>query len=573
MLRYKETMKNMRKLILLFVFAGFVIPMVMAQKAPKWMDKSAKAVLSVTTFDKNDAKIASTTGFFISESGEALSAYQPFRGAAKATVTDADGNTFNVASIIGADELYDVIKFKVSVPKKAAFLSMAPDPVPDGSPIYMLNYSTAKAASYKQGTITEVTKLKDPYNYYKISFPIEKEQLNAPLLTEDGRVFALSQDDASGKKENSYGVSATYVNSLHISSTDAFNTIYTSIGIRKAWPADAEQASVSLFLLAGSQDAKTYLETLNDFIATFPQSPDGYTSRASLYAKTGELDKAMEDLNTAEKFTAKKSDAYYNKAKLIFDVAANDTTITDKNWSTGAAMAAVIQAINEEDLPIYHQLEGDIYLYLGEFPSAYASYMKVNNSDLASTASFYMAAKALENIPAAQISDIITMLDSAIVRLGTPTPPTAAPYVLERVDQKMKLNLYPEAIADYNLYYSLVNGQVNDGFYYYREQAKFRSGDNEGALQDIQEAIKLNPNSPDYFAEEAAIYVRLQKYTEALASVEKALAIAPDFAACYRIRGICYIRQEKKPEACEAFQKAKELGDPLVERLMKEHCK
>ena len=31
--------------------------------------------------------------------------------------------------------------------------------------------------------------------------------------------------------------------------------------------------------------------------------------------------------------------------------------------------------------------------------------------------------------------------------------------------------------------------------------------------------------------------------------------------------------QGKKEEACEAFNKAKELGDPVVDKLIKEHCK
>ena len=574
----------MKKYLLLVVLISLVLP-VMAQKPPKWMEKSQKAVISITTFDGNDRQIATTNGFFISDKGEALSAYLPFKGAARATVKDAEGNTYPVASIIGADDLFDVIKFKVVVPKKVPFLPMASDPVPGGSPVFLLNYSTDKVGPFKQGTITEVTKLKSSFNYYKVSFPIEEGQANAPLLTEKGEVFALSQEDASAKKEVSYGVSASYVNTLAISSTDAFNTIYTGIAIRKAWPADVEQATVSLFLLASSQDAKAYLETLNDFIATFPEVADGYLSRASLYAKrrdeltsdpaqmTGYLDMAMADLSTAAKFTPKKGDVYYNQSKLIFEVAANDTTLNDKNWTTGAAMAAIIQAINEEDLPIYRQLEGDIYFYLEEYPSAYTSYMEVNNSDLASASSFYMAAKALESIPAAQISDIIVLYDSAIRRMGTPTPPQAAPYILERVDHKMKLNLFQEAVDDYNLYYSLVDGDVNDSFYYYRQQAKFRAADNEGALKDIQDAIRLNASSADYYAEEAAVFVRLQKYNEALESVDKALLLAPDFGACYRIRGICYVRLEKKQEACQAFEKGKELGDPLVERLMREHCK
>ena len=105
------------------------------------------------------------------------------------------------------------------------------------------------------------------------------------------------------------------------------------------------------------------------------------------------------------------------------------------------------------------------------------------------------------------------------------------------------------------------------------EQAKFRAGDLEGALKDIQAAIQGSPSTPDYYAEEASIYVRQQKYEEALKSIERAIAIAPGFGACYRLRGVCYVRLEKKTEACEAFNKAKELGDPLAGKLIKEHCK
>ena len=117
-----------------------------------------------------------------------------------------------------------------------------------------------------------------------------------------------------------------------------------------------------------------------------------------------------------------------------------------------------------------------------------------------------------------------------------------------------------------------MNGAVNDGFYYYREQAKFRLGDLEGALADIQQAMRMSPMNPTYAAEEASVYVRMEKYEEALKSVENALKLAPDFAACYRLRGVCLVRQKKMNEACEALHQAKELGDPVAERLIKQHC-
>ncbi|MEG1545081.1 MAG: tetratricopeptide repeat-containing serine protease family protein [Tannerellaceae bacterium] len=574
------------KQILLLMFACCICLTAAAQKnAPKWMDKGKKAVVTVTTYGKDNTKLHSGTGFFIDENGGAFASYAIFKGAVRATVTDTDGKEYAVTSISGADDLYDVIRFNVAVPKKVAFLSLAVEPVAVGSEAYLLPYTSGKAVAFTAGKVTEVTKLKDPYSYYKLALPFVTGQASAPILTADGEVFGLAQEDASGNKDNSYAVSAAYIKSLSINSADAFNSVYSAVGIKKAWPEQVDQALVSLFLLASQQDANTYLSTLNDFVATFPTSADGYINRASHYAynraamaatpseQAALLNRALTDLATAAKYTDKKGDISYNRAKLIYGVAASDTTLTDPAWNIQAAMTAVQQAISEEDLPIYHQLEGDIYFYLQAYEPAFAAYMQVNNSPMASPVSFYWAAKAKINVPNTNISDVIALLDSAVVRCGTPISKEAAPYVLERVDLKLRLMLYKEAIADYDLYYDLVNAQVTDGFFYYREQAKFRLGDLAGALADIQEAIRRSDKNPDYLAEEASVYLRMQDYPKALASIEKALVLAPDFASCYRLRGICYLRQEKKAEACTAFTKAKELGDPVVEKLIKENCK
>ena len=575
----------MKRILLLILICCHLLPATAQKNAPKWMDKSKKAVVLITTYGKDGAKLTSGTGIFVSETGDVLSAYELFKGAEKATVTDTEGKTYPVTRVIGADELYDVIKVKAETPKKVQFFPIAADPLAVVTVAYLLPYSTEKKADFEQGTITEVSKLKDPYSYYKLSVPLEDGRVNSPILNAEGEVFGLAQADASGKKDVSYAVSASYVNNLAVSSTDFLNSVYNNIGIKKAWPADVEQAQVALFLKGSTQDAKTYLETLNDFIATFPNSADGYLNRANHYAgrraelaatpgeQANYLKLALDDIETASKYSDKKGDVYYNKAKLIYGVSAGDTTLTDPAWSVQAAQQTIQKAIEEDDAPVYHQLAGDIHFYLKEFDQAYNEYMVVNNSDLASPNSFYWAAKAKENTPGFNIGDVIALLDGAVDKCGLPLTSEAGQYILERIDWKLRLSQYAEAIDDYDLYYKAMKGDVGSSFYFYREQAKFRAGDMEGALADIKEAVRLSPDVPDYRAEEASVYVRMKNYTDALASIEETLKVAPDFAACYRLKGICYVRMEKKAEACEALNKAKELGDPLAERLIKEHCK
>lgn len=93
-----------------------------------------------------------------------------------------------------------MIKLQVEVPKKVSFLKMAAAPLAVGAPVYLQPYTADKVKTFATGKVEEVTKLKDVYHYYKLSFPLEVSWVNAPVLNEEGEVFGLAQEDASGKK-------------------------------------------------------------------------------------------------------------------------------------------------------------------------------------------------------------------------------------------------------------------------------------------------------------------------------------------------------------------------------------
>ena len=83
----------------------------MAQPGP--VQKVSKSVFTLTTFNKDGGIIASTQGVFIDNKGTAISTFKPFVGATKASIVDASGKSMNVDAILGADELYDVAKFRI----------------------------------------------------------------------------------------------------------------------------------------------------------------------------------------------------------------------------------------------------------------------------------------------------------------------------------------------------------------------------------------------------------------------------------------------------------------------------
>ena len=93
----------------------------MAQ-SPKWVKKARKAVFSIITYNDKDEILRTGNGFFVDSKGVGVSQYALFEGAQRATIVDADGKGFEVEAIMGVDDLYDVIKFKVAVDKSVEAL-------------------------------------------------------------------------------------------------------------------------------------------------------------------------------------------------------------------------------------------------------------------------------------------------------------------------------------------------------------------------------------------------------------------------------------------------------------------
>ncbi|MDR0796775.1 MAG: serine protease [Tannerella sp.] len=545
---------------------------------PRWVESARKAVFTIEAVD-NKGNTRKGNGFFIQSTGEAVSDYTLFNGAIQATVTDTEGRKMQVGSVIGADNVYNVIRFKVTVPRSVPFLTIASSMPVTGIEAWLV---PPAMESVQKGAIEEISKIMDVHDYFKINIPLTSAQVSLPLLTEKGEVFALTQADASGKNKT-YGISLSYIQSLRITSKDILGKTYSSIGIRSGWAENVDEAQVALFFLSSQQDAPTYLETLNDFIQTFPNLADGYLSRASHYANFRNelaesqtdrmrlLELAMDDLNMSLKKNPKEDEGLYNQAKLIYEVLLTDSTVISKFWNIRTASEKLQHAINLNDFPVYRQLEGDIAFLQGDFQKAHDLYMHVNQSPYASSLSFYLATRTRLLLPDVNPSELISLMDSAVMK-SMAIPSEAAAYIQESIDLKMQYGQYDAAVKDYDLLSRILSGNVGDVFYYYREQAKFRAGDFDGALMDIETAISLSPQEPLYYAEEASIYLRKQDPARAQQSVEKSLALDPEFTASHRLLGICLLRQQKKDDACKAFQKAMELGDPVAGKLIEDNC-
>lgn len=567
----------MRKKVFLMLALCLLAQWSVAQ-SPKWVEKAKRAVFSVVTYDENDKILNTGNGFFVTEDGVALSDYTLFKGAQRAIVMNSEGTQMPVVSIMGANDMYDVVKFRVGITsKKVPALALATVNPPVDATVYILPYSTQKDRSYTSGQVKAEDKFSDKYYYYTLNVHLKDKMVSCPVMTEEGQVFALTQK-SSGKDTATicYAVDANFAMAQAVNAFSFSDMSLKNIGIKKALPDTEETALVFLYMASSQLSPEKYSQLLDDFVAQYPNSADGYVRRATqqIYVSQDEasMAKVVADMDKALDVANKKDDVYYNRAKLIYNYILGQPEKVYKDWSYDKALEEIKKAIAIEELPVYVQLEGDIEFAKQNYAAALVCYEKVKQTNLVSPATFFSTAKTKE-LMKAPVQDVLALMDSCMSRFTEPYTTEAAPYLLERARVRMDANQARGAILDYDAYYKAVKGNVNDVFYYYREQAAMKAKQFQRALDDMAKAIELNPKELTYYAELAVVNMRVGRNEAALKALQDALAIDPKYAEAYRLMGIAHLQMKKKQEACENFAKAKELGDPNVDELIQKHCK
>lgn len=567
----------MRKMKMILAMSLCLLAQWTMAQAPKWVEKAKHAVFSVVTYDKNDQILNTGNGFFVTEDGVALSDYTLFKGAQRAVIIDNEGRQMPVLNIMGADDMYDVVKFRVGIEKKVTALPIATRQPAAGTLVYLLPYSTQKGRTCTTGHLKSADKVEGNYLYYTLELPLKDKMISCPLTDAEGAVFGLAQK-SSGQDTATicYAVDARYAMDQKISALSYNDETLTNIGIKKALPDTEEQALIFLYMASTQLTPEKYMEVLNDYIEQYPNSTDGYIRRATQLLSTSQdeatLKQVAADMDQALKVASQEEAVRFDRAKLIYNYMLANPATPHEDWSFDKALEEIQQAIDLQALPVYVQLKGDILFAKQDYPGALAAYEQVNHSDMASPTSYFSAAQTKEMMKA-PATEVLALMDSCIALCPQPYTNTTGPYLLARAQALLNANQARKAMLDYDAYYKAMNGNVNAAFYYYREQAAMQARQYQRALDDLAKAIELAPDELLYRAELAVVNIRVGRSEEAIRILQEALKIEPEYAEAYRLMGQAYVQLKKKDEACESFAKAKELGDPNVDALIEKHCK
>ena len=532
---------------------------------PAWVKKATKSVFTLKTFAPDGSLIASSNGFFTGSNGEAVSNFSSFKGAARAVIIDANGKQIPVVSIIGANDMYDVVKFRVE--GKTTPLVVTPSVASTGSMAWLLPYHELK--NIKSGAIRKAESFQNDYAYYTIAMTMPQNMVSCPLLNDNGEVIGMMQQSASDKDTLSYAVSARFADSLKISAFGMNEASLMLTSIKKELPADLKEATLALFLASSQLDSLAFATLVDDFIQKFPQATEGFIQRAQLATNGGNFAAAERDMETALKLAEKKDEVQYSYARLIYNKEIFQSAQPYSNWSLDKALSEVEAAIVADPQPPYSQLKANILFAQQKYDEAFAIYDELSRTSLHNAETFFAAARCKEMLR--DTTAMLALMDSTMNTFSKPYLKEAAPYIWARAEARRNAGKYRDAVNDMNDYEELMQATINDNFYYVRHQTEIQARLYQQALNDITRAIQMNPQETLYYAEKASLEIRVGYYDAAIETSRESIAIDPNDSDGYLFLGLAQCLKGNKKEGIPNLQKSHDLGNPQAQALIQKY--
>lgn len=549
------------------VFAAFAVA-VASFAQPSAVKNAAKSTFRLVCYDANGNRSAETYGVFTSANGEAVAPWSALSMAARAEVVDFNGKTYNVRTLVGVNELYDMCRFRVDASKTQP-AAMATATVPDNSKVWLVNFADKKVKA-DEYSVERSEKFMDKYAYYIFAYNDKSGVAGSPFVNANGQVIGLLQQSETNIE--THAVDPRFATTLAFNSLDVARPDYNKTAIRMQLPDDSKQALLMIMLTSERQDSAKYVGYIADYIAKFPQQVDGYTTSALRKSSNGDFAGADADMKQALKHAANKAEAHAEYSRVMYQklVYSNDSLY--KEWTLDKALGEAEEAYKIDPQLAYRHSAAQILFSKREYAKAYDIFDQLSKTSFANSEVFYEAAQCKAQL-GAKNEELIVLLDSAVARCTKPYTSVAAPYVLARGQMYDAMKDYRRALADYNEYDTIMYGRANADFYFTRYKCEVNIRQYQVALNDIAHAAYVcEPQMrPIYLAEMASLQLRVNMLDNAVKTADLCLQLDADNTDALIIKGVALVGLKKKPEAMECLQRAKTLGDQRADEYIKKY--
>lgn len=546
---------------------GLFLSLVCVNAQPSAVKNLAKSTFRLVAYDKNGNETGASYGVFTTADGEAVSSWAILATAARANVVDFNGNVYPVKSLIGANELYDVCRFRVDV-KGTKPVTFSQSVMKKGDKVWLVS-SEAKKTVCSEYEIEREESFMDKYAYYVFAYNSKSGVSGMPFADTTGKVIGLLQQSETSLE--THAVDVRYAAQLAEEPLAVSNSMYAKTNLRLQIPKDHKDALLMLMLAAEQRDSAKYAGYISDYIFAFPHEVDGYSTSALEKVNYKDFAGADADMQMALKRADNKAEAHSEYARVMYHklIYSADTLYT--GWTLKRALEEAEKAYSLDAQPSYRHRSAQIMFSMGDYQKAYDIFTELANGAMPTSEVYFEAAQCKTQL-GAKNEEIIVLLDSAVAACKRPLDNTAAPYVLSRGQMYDTMGEYKKAIADFNVYDTLMYGRANAEFYFTRYQCEVKVRQYQQALNDIAHAAYVGgENAPFYIAEMASLQLRVNQLDDAIKSADLCLSMTPDNTDALVIKGVALLNLKKKAEGMAVLEKAKQLGDNRADGYMQKY--
>ena len=541
-----------------------------------------RALARIVTFTPQGDTLAVTQGFFVDADGTLIAPYAPFRGAARALVSDSRSRQGRVLRIAGANGELDLLRATTDLARrKDEYLPLTTEQFPVGTAFTLVPFAADGRPAAQVANVVQTESLHG-HNYYTLSAANAAALAGLPLLTAEPapRVAAVAQFNygkasADGTPLGLCALAASAADTLRPSAVAALNSDLADLRIPLLLPTDESEAYTLYMLLRSRRDSVTVSTALADFLAAHPHHREATLDAARYYAARRNylrcdslLDRALRISPDADS----RSRVHEERAGLIIDALAVDSLHLPPHWRTAEALRALDRADSIAPRPSSALLRGVILYGQGRNREALAAFERVNRSDAASLRSFFFAAQALSRTGAGD-SAVVALLDSALAHTPTPFTAEAAAPLAWRAVYAERLGDQRRAVLDLVDYERLVPAAELAAPFFLRraalaEQARLY----RRAVDDYTTAAARTTDREtriEALTAKALLCVRLSAGDEALAAAEELQRLTPDTPDALKLLGLAHQLLGRPAQARRYLSQAAAKGDANAAQLLR----
>lgn len=173
------------------------IDVVTAYDAEGISELAGEAVFLVAVYDKNGNLTGTGSGFFIDESGKAVTNYHVIDGGSKVQIMTIDGETYNVETVLGFDEDRDIAVLDIEGEGFKTVKVGNSDNIKNGQKIFCIGSPIGLDNTISEGLISNISREIEGYEYIQISAPISPGSSGGAVFNTLGEVVGITAATAS----------------------------------------------------------------------------------------------------------------------------------------------------------------------------------------------------------------------------------------------------------------------------------------------------------------------------------------------------------------------------------------